>query len=407
MDRLWTDGPPTQTYDPPPPRQPVDDREGRPPGADRASAGRGGGDGSGGGGGRPRGPREPGGGSRWLAAVGGGTVSAVVVAAVLLGTGLAGGDNTNAPASTPTTPVATGGSANDSDLVRGVYAAASPSVVSVRTGSGSGTGFLVESDGTIVTNAHVVGDASQVQVRFSDDGPLHDARVLGVDASTDLAAIKVDENAAEGVRPLRLADSGDVQVGDAAVAIGYPLGLDRTATAGIVSGLERQIQAPNGFSIDKVIQTDAPINPGNSGGPLLNASGEVIGVNSQIATAGGSGGSVGIGFAVPANTVREVLPQLERGATPEHPYLGLSTTAVSGGGAQVQQATAGGPAQRAGLEPGDVVTRVDGDTVQSPDDVAAAIDDNQPGDEIDVTVRRGGDERTVTVTLGKRPAQVP
>jgi putative serine protease PepD len=407
MDRLWTDGPPTQTYDPPPPRQPVDDREGRPPGADRASAGRGGGDGSGGGGGRPRGPREPGGGSRWLAAVGGGTVSAVVVAAVLLGTGLAGGDNTNAPASTPTTPVATGGSANDSDLVRSVYAAASPSVVSVRTGSGSGTGFLVESDGTIVTNAHVVGDASQVQVRFSDDGPLHDARVLGVDASTDLAAIKVDENAAEGVRPLRLADSGDVQVGDAAVAIGYPLGLDRTATAGIVSGLERQIQAPNGFSIDKVIQTDAPINPGNSGVPLLNASGEVIGVNSQIATAGGSGGSVGIGFAVPANTVREVLPQLERGATPEHPYLGLSTTAASGGGAQVQQATAGGPAQRAGLEPGDVVTRVDGDTVQSPDDVAAAIDDNQPGDEIDVTVRRGGDERTVTVTLGKRPAQVP
>jgi putative serine protease PepD len=407
MDRLWTDGPPTQTYDPPPPRQPVDDREGRPPGADRANAGRGGGDGSGGAGGRPRGPREPGGGSRWLAAVGGGTVSAVVVAAVLLGTGLAGGDNTNAPASTPTTPVATGGSANDSDLVRSVYAAASPSVVSVRTGSGSGTGFLVESDGTIVTNAHVVGDASQVQVRFSDDGPLHDARVLGVDASTDLAAIKVDESAAEGVRPLRLADSGDVQVGDAAVAIGYPLGLDRTATAGIVSGLERQIQAPNGFSIDKVIQTDAPINPGNSGGPLLNASGEVIGVNSQIATAGGSGGSVGIGFAVPANTVREVLPQLERGATPEHPYLGLSTTAVSGGGAQVQQATAGGPAQRAGLEPGDVVTRVDGDTVQSPDDVAAAIDDNQPGDEIDVTVRRGGDERTVTVTLGKRPAQVP
>jgi putative serine protease PepD len=392
MDRLWTDGPATRTYDPPPPREPVGG--GEPPRTTSANAA------------PPPPPR--GGGSRWLAAVGGGTVSAVVVAAVLLGTGAAGGDETSAPVSTPTTPaVASRGSATDSDLVRSVYAAASPSVVSVRTGSGSGTGFLVESDGTIVTNAHVVGDASQVQVRFADDGPLHEAEVLGVDASTDLAALKVDESAAEGVRPLALADSGDVQVGDAAVAIGYPLGLDRTATAGIVSGLERQIQSPNGFSIDKVIQTDAPINPGNSGGPLLNASGEVIGVNSQIATAGGSGGSVGIGFAVPANTVREVLPELKRGATPEHPYLGLSTTAASGGGAQVQQATAGGPAQRAGLETGDVVTRVDGDAVQDPDDVAAAIDDNQPGDEIDITVRRGGDERTVTVTLGRRPAQVP
>jgi putative serine protease PepD len=287
--------------------------------------------------------------------------------------------------------------------VRSVYAAASPSVVSVRTGSGSGTGFLVESDGTIVTNAHVVGDATQVKVRFTDDGPLVDAEVLGVDASTDLAALKVDASAAEGVRPLALADSADVQVGDAAVAIGYPLGLDRTATAGIVSGLERQIQAPNGFSIDKVIQTDAPINPGNSGGPLLNAGGEVIGVNSQIATAGGSGGSVGIGFAVPANTVKEVLPDLKQGSAPERPFLGLTTSAAPGGGAQVQQATAGGPAQRAGLEPGDIVTRVDGEDVQDPDDIATAIENDAPGDEIDVTVRRGGDERTVTVKLGERP----
>ncbi len=323
---------------------------------------------------------------------------------MLLGTGLAGDDGSPATATTPTAtaPVVAGGG-SDSDLVRSVYAAASPSVVSVRTGSGSGTGFLVDGDGTIVTNAHVVGDSQQVQVRFNDDGPLHDARVLGVDASTDLAAIQVDASAAEGVRPLALADSGDVQVGDAAVAIGYPLGLDRTATAGIVSGLERQIQAPNGFSIDKVIQTDAPINPGNSGGPLLNASGEVIGVNSQIATAGGSGGSVGIGFAVPANTVRDVLPELKRGATPEHAFLGLATRAASGGGAEVQQATAGGPAERAGLEPGDVVTRVDGDEVQDPNDIAAAIDDDAPGDEIEVTVRRGGDERTVTVTLGRAP----
>ena len=386
MDRLWADGPPTRTYPPAPLRE---ERAEAPPREDRGPVPP-----------RQTPPPRGGGGSRWLAALGGGAVSAVLVSGVLLATGLVG-DN-ESPATTPTAPVVAGGGA-DSDLVRSVYAAASPSVVSVRTGSGSGTGFLVESDGTIVTNAHVVGDASQVQVRFSDDGPLHDARVLGVDASTDLAAVKVDASAAEGVRPLALADSADVQVGHAAVAIGYPLGLDRTATAGIVSGLERQIQAPNGFSIDKVIQTDAPINPGNSGGPLLNAGGEVIGVNSQIATAGGSGGSVGIGFAVPANTVKEVLPDLKQGSAPEHPFLGLTTSAAPGGGAQVQQATAGGPAQRAGLEPGDVVTRVDGEDVQDPDDVATAIEDDAPGDEIDVTVRRGGDERTVTVKLGERP----
>jgi putative serine protease PepD len=191
------------------------------------------------------------------------------------------------------------------------------------------------------------------------------------------------------------------------VAIGYPLGLDRTATAGIVSGLEREIQAPNGFSIDKVIQTDAPINPGNSGGPLLNARGEVIGVNSQIATAGGSNGSVGIGFAVPANTVKDVLPQLERGSAPEHAYLGVSTSESPNGGAQVAEVTAGGPAAEAGLQAGDVVTEVDGDAVRTPDDVAQAIDDNQPGDRVEIKVQRGGAEQTIEVELGQRPDQLP
>jgi putative serine protease PepD len=291
--------------------------------------------------------------------------------------------------------------------VRTVYAAASPSVVSVRTGEGSGTGFLVDSDGTIVTNAHVVGDNTQVQVRFTDDGDFHDARVLGVDASTDLAALKVDASAANGVKPLALADSDKVQVGDTALAIGYPLGLDRTATAGIISGLERDIQAPNGFSIDKVIQTDAPINPGNSGGPLLNSNGEVIGVNSQIATSGGGNGSVGIGFAVPANTVKDVLPQLERGAQPEHAYLGVSTAQAQNGGAQVGETTAGGPAAKAGIQPGDVITEVDGDHVQAPDDVATAIEDDKPGVEVDVKVERNGSEHTIQVTLGQRPDQLP
>ena len=384
MDRLWTDGPPTRPQPTPPPRV-------RPPYAEPAPA-------------QPA-PAPSRNGSRWLAAVGGGTVSAALVAAVLLGTGIAGDDGGSpAAAATAPPPAAVSGDDRRGDLVRSVYASASPSVVSVRTEGGSGTGFLVDRDGTIVTNAHVVGDAQQVQVRFEDDGELHDARVLGVDASTDLAAIRVDAGAAQGVRPLELADSDRVQVGDSAVAIGYPLGLDRTATAGIVSGLEREIQAPNGFSIDKVIQTDAPINPGNSGGPLLDASGRVIGVNSQIATAG-SQGSVGIGFAVPSNTVSEVLPQLEQGSAPERAYLGLSTAPAAGGGAEVAQATPGGPAAAAGLAAGDVVTEVDGEDVQDPEDLARAIEDDAPGDRVRVTVSRGGAERSVEVTLGDRPAQ--
>src|SRR5918992_2555564 len=384
MERLWTDGPPTRRMPPPPPP--------RPPSAQGPA---------------PPPPPPPRGASRWLAAVGGGAVSAVVVAAVLLGSGVVDDDAASSAASTSPVSVAPSGESN-AELARSVYAAASSSVVSIRTESGSGTGFLVDSDGTIVTNAHVVGDASQVQVRFEDDGDPHTAQVLGVDASTDLAAIKVDASAADGVRPLALADSDEVQVGDPAVAIGYPLGLDRTATAGIISGLDRDIQAPNGFSIDKVIQTDAPINPGNSGGPLLNSSGQVVGVNSQIATAGGGNGSVGIGFAVPANTVRDVLPQLERGAAPEHAYLGLSTApAENGAGAQVAEATPGGPAADAGLQAGDIVTEVDGDRVRDPEDVAQAIDDNEPGDRVEIKVQRGGSEQTVEVMLGQRPDQLP
>jgi putative serine protease PepD len=386
MDRLWTDGPPTQTPTPPPPPQP--------PYAEVPAA-------------PPPPPQRDRG--RWLAAFGGGTVSAVVVAAVLLGTGLADNDNASTtPVSAGTqTPVSVSSSDARGNLVRSIYAAASPSVVSVRTGEGSGTGFLVNSDGTIVTNAHVVGDNSEVQVRFTDDGDLHTARVLGVDESTDLAAIKVDASAANGVKPLALADSDKVQVGDTALAIGYPLGLDRTATAGIISGLGRDIQAPNGFSIDKVIQTDAPINPGNSGGPLLNSNGEVIGINSQIATAGGGNGSVGIGFAIPANTVKEVLPQIERGAQPEHAFMGVSTAPAQNGGAQVGNVTSGGPASKAGLRSGDVITEVDGDKVTDPADVASAIENNKPGDKVDVKVERNGSEHTIQVTLGQRPDQQP
>ncbi len=287
-----------------------------------------------------------------------------------------------------------------------VYATASPAVVSVKTSEGSGTGFLIGSDGKLVTNAHVVNGNSRVVVRFGPDGSSLDAAVIGTDVSSDLAVLSIDPGSVpQGVKPLQFADSRNVQIGDPAIAIGNPFGLDRTATEGIVSGLGRHIQAPNGFEIDSVIQTDAPINPGNSGGPLLDSSAHVIGVNSQIATAGSSG-NVGIGFAVPSNTVRQVVPRLERGETVRHAYLGLSTladNALGASGAQVENVVPGGPADKAGMQQGDVIIKVGSTQVVDSSDVSAAIAGRQPGEQIDVQVERGGATVTLHVKLGNQP----
>jgi putative serine protease PepD len=287
-----------------------------------------------------------------------------------------------------------------------VYESAGPGVVSVQAGPASGTGFVVRSDGTIVTNAHVVAGAETAQVRFGDSGEMVDAEVLGSDTSSDLAVLRVDPGSVGRLRPLPLADSEKVRVGDAVVAIGHPFGLDRTATAGIVSGVGREIRAPDGFQIDEVIQTDAPINPGNSGGPLLDARGRVIGVNSQIATGGNGAGNVGIGFAVPSNTVREVLPALTRGQTVERPYLGV-TSAPHPQGAEVQEVTPGSPAQGSGLRAGDVITGVDGQDVRDPEDLSDAINGLEPGDDIELEVSRDGERRSVQVELESRPERTP
>ena len=287
-----------------------------------------------------------------------------------------------------------------------VYAAASPAVVSVRAGSGSGTGFLISNDGQVVTNAHVVGTSDRVTIKFGD-GKSIDGDVLGTDPSTDLAVASVrQQELPKGVKPLRFADSRSVQVGDLAVAIGNPFGLDRTATEGIVSGLGRSIEAPNGFSIDEVIQTDAPINPGNSGGPLLDQTARVIGVNSQIATAG-SAGNVGVGFAVPSNTVRQVVPRLARGESIDRGYLGVETTEAPNGGAEVANVVPGGPAERAGLRPGDVIKRVAGQDVRVPADVARAIESRAPGEEVEIEFDRGGSTEKIEAELGQRPAKTP
>jgi putative serine protease PepD len=339
-------------------------------------------------------------------------IFAIVGAAFLAGSLLGGVDSVQRPAALPVVP---GASPADqrSRTVRAIYAAASPSVVSVRvregSSSSSGTGFVIAGadPGTIVTNAHVVGSAAGAQVRLQDDGPLIDAKVAGRDESSDLAVLKVDPSTLSGIRPLALAESNNVQVGDLAVAIGYPLGLDRTATAGIVSGVGRSITAPNNFQIDKVIQTDAPINPGNSGGPLLDSAGRVIGVNSQIATAGG-GGNVGIGFAVPSDSVRHVVPRLQRGTAIRRPYLGISTIdTLTSQGAIVGRVVPSGPGEGAGLRTGDIVTKVGGFPVRAPDDVARSLEGLQPGASVDIEVRRRGSRRTLHATLGTRPQGGP
>jgi putative serine protease PepD len=266
-----------------------------------------------------------------------------------------------------------------------------------------GSGFVIDKAGHIVTNYHVVEGASEIEIGFSN----HDTRkatIVGTDPSTDLAVLKVDASA-RALTPLPIADSDGVEVGDPVVAIGNPFGLERTATLGIVSALQRAVTAPNGYTIDHVIQTDAPINRGNSGGPLIDMQGRVIGVNSQIET-GGANGNVGIGFAVPSNTVRQVIPRLEQGETVPHPYLGISTaagTSPTATGAPVEQVNPGGPADKGGVQQGDVIIRVGSTQVTSPDDVSAAIAAHRPGDVVDVVVQRGGGTVVLHVKLGTQP----
>jgi putative serine protease PepD len=291
-----------------------------------------------------------------------------------------------------------------------IYEAASPAVVSIRAGAGSGTGFLIDNNGTVVTNDHVVDSSKRVIVRFGRDGSSIDADVLGTDPSSDLAVVTIPKSSIpKGVKPLQFADSRNVRVGDMVLAIGNPFDLDRTATEGIVSALGRDIEAPNHYTINNVIQTDAPINPGNSGGPLLDDSAHVIGVNSQIATSGTSQGNLGIGFAVPANTVRQVVPILKKGGTVKRAYLGVQTQSPSpstngGLGAQVASMVPAGPAVRAGLRNGDVITKVGGRKVLDPTQLSTLISAKQPGDQVTLTIERGGTTRTVQVTLGTRPA---
>jgi S1-C subfamily serine protease len=307
---------------------------------------------------------------------------------------------------------------------------------SQQQGTATGSGFVVNANGTILTNWHVVENAVKVTVSFEHSKTVN-AQVIGKDPSNDLAVLRVPT---EGLtlHPLTLGNSSNVQVGEPVLAIGNPFGLSRTLTTGIISALQRHITAPNGFEIFNVLQTDAPINPGNSGGPLLNAGGDVIGINSQIETGGnGSDGSVGIGFAVPINTAKSELPELEKGVSIRGAYLGVQTLTIDPSlsalnlpvksGVLVEKVEGGTAAAKAGIHAGnlevkiggnevaaggDIIVGIDGKQVKSSTELADDIGSKKPGEQVSIKLLRangsgGYSEKTVTATLGERPNSVP
>jgi len=328
-------------------------------------------------------------------------VAAILGGLVAVGVGTLLDDDQPAASTTTVRTVTSAGRSSGTLSAGAVYDRASSAVVEIQSGNASGTGFVIDAEGHVVTNQHVVDDAETVTVSFASGGD-EQGRVVAADPSTDLAVVKVDL-AGHDVDPLELDSSAQVKVGDQVFAIGNPFGLTRSLTAGIVSAVGRQIQSPNGFTIDNAIQTDAPVNQGNSGGPLLDAAGNVIGVVSQIASE--TGGNVGIGYAVPSDTVRSVVSDLLRDGEIKRAYLGVRLAEVSDG-VRLAEVIDGEPADDAGLRAGDVVVEVNGKQVDTASDVQGAVASHKPGDEIELKITRGGSERTVTVKLGTRPPAV-
>jgi putative serine protease PepD len=283
--------------------------------------------------------------------------------------------------------------------VTDVYRQTRAGVVEIAVANGLGSGFVYDDEGHIVTNQHVVGEGGSIKVTFSN-GKSYPAELVGSDPSTDLAVLDVDAPASI-LTPLALADSDALEVGEPVIAIGSPLGYEETVTSGIVSALHRQMESPNGFTINDSIQTDAAINHGNSGGPLLDLSGKVVGVNAQIAS--DSGGNDGLGFAIPSNTVKSITTQLIGSGTVAHAYLGVGVEPADGGVA-VSEVKPGTPAAAAGLEVGDVITSAAGASVASSADLQKAVDARKPGDKVAVRYVRDGKIQTVDVELGTRPA---
>ena len=285
-----------------------------------------------------------------------------------------------------------------------------PSVVSISTrssnGGGTGTGFVIRSDGYILTNNHVVENVVRggtLNVSFND-GKVVRGKIVGVNPAYDLAVVKVTRT---GVPALQFGNSDNVQVGDTVIAIGSPLGLSGTVTSGIISAKNRAVTAGDGQgegSFINALQTDAAINPGNSGGPLVDRTGAVVGVNSAIATLdssfGGQSGSIGLGFAIPINQARRTAEELIKTGKSSYPILGVSVdTTYSEGGALVKALTPGGPAESAGIQEGDIITNFAGRAVNNSDELIVAIRDKAPGDSVSITLKRDGVTKTVKATL--------
>jgi S1-C subfamily serine protease len=374
------------------------------------------------------------------ALLGGALVAVVGLLAIATGLVSTGGGTTTTrttPSATAsgTTPAASVTSDEEGgNTISQIYKADGPGVAFIESkvseGVASGSGIVLDDEGHVLTNNHVVEGGEEITVSLKSEGQMYPAEVVGTEPNKDLALLKVDAPASQ-LHPLKLGDSDQMEVGDPVVAIGNPFDLQRTVTSGIVSALQREIQAPDGVTIDNVIQTDAAINPGNSGGPLINSAGEVIGINSQIETGGeGSEGNVGIGFAIPINTAKEEITQLESGSSDEHGYLGISGATITPelaqafnlpveAGVLVQQVEEGGPAAAAGIQGattaatvegqefglgGDIITAVNGEPIASTEELVEKISDAHAGESVELTVNREGQTASVSVKLAERPA---
>ncbi len=332
--------------------------------------------------------------------------------ALMLGSGVAGGALALAldAGSTITRTYSAAPVIDSADLPK-IAASVQDSVVSIMTDNGEGSGVILSTDGHVLTNNHVVASASgdTVKVVFAD-GRTAQAKIVGTDPKTDLAVVKA--SGVSGLKAAKFGDSDAMQVGDQVLALGSPLGLQGSVTAGILSARDRTIQAGEGgqqqdprqgaSSISGLLQTDAPINPGNSGGALVNTRGEVIGINTAIATAGqGSNGNIGVGFAIPSNKAKDVAEKLQRGEKVSHPSLGVSVNAAEDGGALVAAVTPGSAAEKAGLQRGDVITKFGDKVINDSNDLVGAVQAGKVGDRVPVEFKRNGSAQTATVTLAE------
>ncbi|MFR9778368.1 S1C family serine protease [Micromonospora sp. MS34] len=332
--------------------------------------------------------------------------------ALMLGSGVAGGALALAVGG-HTTITRTYSSApviNSADLPK-IAASVQDSIVTIMTDSGEGSGVILSADGYVLTNNHVVASASgdTVKVVFAD-GKTAQAKIVGTDPKTDLGVVKA--SGVSGLKAAKFGDSDAMQVGDQVLALGSPLGLQGSVTAGILSARDRTIQAGEGgqqqnpqqgvSSISGLLQTDAPINPGNSGGALVNTRGEVIGINTAIATAGqGSNGNIGVGFAIPSNKAKDVAEKLQHGEKISHPSLGVSVNGAEDGGAMIAAVTPGSAAEKAGLQRGDVITKFGDKVINDANDLVGAVQSGKVGDRIQVEFKRNGSTETATVTLAE------